>query len=171
MTGSAMWLRLVMAVGVLFGVAHLVRPPMRANAATSPADRAVADTLPELGATADSLATEIAMANLFSPVRTPPRRRYTPLDSASTPMESPDAPSDSLASPAVPALLGTVVREDGVMLALLQLDPTAAGPHVYRVGDRDGGYRVVAIAPREVVLQGPAGRRVLRLTFSREERP
>ncbi|MFN8581016.1 MAG: hypothetical protein U0163_08595 [Gemmatimonadaceae bacterium] len=171
MMGSALWLRLVAAGAALFGVAHFVRPPMRAGAPAPLADRAGAVALPAQGATADSLATEIALANVFSSSRTPPRRRYTPPDSASTQEAPADAPPDSIVSASVPALLGTVVREDGVMLALMQLNPTTAGPRVYRVGDRDGGYRVVAIAPREVVLQGPAGRRVLRLTFSREERP
>ena len=41
---------------------------------------------------------------------------------------------------------------------------------LYAVGDRDGGYRVVSIAPRSVVLAGPRGRVTLRLD-PQEDRP
>ena len=55
-------------------------------------------------------------------------------------------------------------------LALLQLDPFAGAPRLYAVGDRDGAYRVIAIAPRSVILAGPRGRVTLRLD-QEEERP
>ena len=69
----------------------------------------------------------------------------------------------------VPALFGTVVGENGVVMALLHLNPADPGPRLYAVGERDGGYRVVSIAPRVVILNGPQGRVSLRLPD--EERP
>ena len=68
-----------------------------------------------------------------------------------------------------PVLLGTVVGGRGTQ-ALLQLDPLSGPARLYAVGDRDGGYLVVSIAPRSVVLAGPRGRVTLRLD-PQEDRP
>jgi hypothetical protein len=62
----------------------------------------------------------------------------------------------------IPALFGTMISPDGAQ-ALLHLDPTSAEPRLYRVGDRAGRYRVLRIDEREVTLNGPRGRVVLRL--------
>lgn len=61
----------------------------------------------------------------------------------------------------MPRLYGTVVGVDGAR-ALLQLS-SASGARLYAAGERDAGYTVVSVAPREVVLRGPGGRRTLRM--------
>ncbi len=114
-------------------------------------------------------AEEIVLANLFAAGRTPPTTRYLPpelaMDSAggmSAASEMPPmVPDSAMLAGDVPRLLGTVVAPTGPR-ALLHLSLTS-GPRLYAVGDREGGYTVVSVAPREVVLRGPGGRRTLRL--------
>lgn len=125
-------------------------------------------------AIADSLAEEVVLANLFAADRRPPASRYTPPELGGDPA-GPDATeplpdeAPAMAGSLEPLLFGTIVRDSG-SLALLQFDPSAAGPRLYRAGDRDGPWRIVSIAAREVVLAGPAGRLVLRLPTP-EDRP
>ena len=127
----------------------------------------------------DSLAEEIVLSNVFSPSRTAPLRRFMPPDLAADSVNGmlPDtaliSSSDTLPGAAgpVPALFGTVVGGGAdITRALLHLDASLPGPRLYAVGERAGGYRVVAITPREVTLSGPNGRVVLRLQ-QKEERP
>ena len=125
-----------------------------------------------------SVAEDIAIASIFASNRTPPRSRYLPPESDSSggfTVESnamlPAEPSDSLAiAGEIPRLFGTVVDSGrGEMQALLRLSGVS-GPRMYRIGDVDGGYRVVSIAPRLVVVRGPSGRVTLRLD-PEENRP
>lgn len=124
-----------------------------------------------------SSAEEIAVANIFSATRTPPRVRYVPPelggDSANGTTQDSTAALPMLV-PGMdvgPKLFGTVVRPDGAApQALLQLDPAFPQPRFYSVGDKDGGYRVISIRPRTVVLRGPRGRLTLRLD-TKEDRP
>lgn len=126
-----------------------------------------------------SAAEDIVLTNVFSASRTAPRTRYAPPELAaesaagavapdSTSMMPGAMPDSALLAGDIPRLFGTVVAPGGTR-ALLQLD-LASGPRLLGVGDREGGFTVVSIAPREVVLRGPGGRRVLRLT-SPEDRP
>jgi hypothetical protein len=113
---------------------------------------------------ADSLAEEIVLANIFSATRTPPPSRYTPpevADSAAGMLSEPTEEPVAAEAGFTPVLFGTMVGAEA--RALLQLDALATAPRLYATGERDGGYRVVSIAPREVVLAGPRGRVVLRL--------
>lgn len=122
-------------------------------------------------AVATAAAEEVVMANLFVATRTPPAARYQPVElteeSASGMVPPPAdplagmAPDSAMLAGDVPRLLGTVVAPGGPR-ALLQLS-LASGPRLYAVGDRDGGFTVLAIDPRVVVLRGPGGRRTLRL--------
>jgi len=125
----------------------------------------------------ETIAEAIAVANVFALSRTPPLQRYAPpefggdsangmMGEGSDEVPIPDAP---MMMHDVPRLFGTVVGLGGTK-ALLQLDPSASGPRLYGVGERDGGYRIVSIAPRAVVLSGSDGRVTLRLD-SQEERP
>ncbi len=120
-----------------------------------------------------SVAEEIVLANAFATSRTPPGTRYAPVETvtdtaagfAVEPSRLPGMPMmpgpDSLTLAGdVPRLYGTVVSPRGTS-ALLHL--TDAGPRLYIAGDRDGVYRVISIAPGEVVLRGPTGRVTLRL--------
>jgi hypothetical protein len=122
-----------------------------------------------------ALAEEVIVANVFSTRRAPPSTRYTPPESASDSAGvTVDDPPPTVAEVSGdeaggPVLFGTVVGPAGTQ-ALLHLDPSATGPRLYSVGERDGGFRVVSIAPRVVVLTGPRGRVTLRLDRE-EERP
>lgn len=125
-----------------------------------------------------AVAEEIALANVFAASRTPPASRYLPPeqagDSAYGTMDDPGtstlmAPEAAGEEVDVPRLFGTVVGPEGTR-ALLTLDADASGPRLYGPGDRDGGYQVVSIAPRAVVLRGPRGRVTLRLD-PEEDRP
>jgi hypothetical protein len=124
---------------------------------------------------ADSLSEQIVLANVFSPSRTAPLRRVYPPEFGGDSVngmladtaEAPAADSVAAAAGAVPALLGTMVAADGAR-ALLRLDASSPTPQLFSVGDRAGGYRVEAIAPREVTLVGRRGRVVLRLPLKEE---
>lgn len=170
--GTAL-LRGVTALGIVLGVMSFVRPVASDGAEPAVEELAMSPALPMLESS-DSLATEIVLANLFAANRTPPRRRYGPVDSAADVGVEPVMPDSGLAmsggSGPIPALYGTVVT-GGVDQALLHLSAASPGPRLYPVGGRDGGYRVVSIAPRIVVLAGPQGRVVLRLSSKDEERP
>jgi hypothetical protein len=118
----------------------------------------------------DSLAVEIVMENVFSSTRSAPLRRYMPPELAgdtSAGMLPDPSVNDSAALSAgfMPQLFGTIVGDQGsgASRALLQLDALDPVPRLYKEGERAGGYRVVSIGHREVVLTGPAGRTVLRL--------
>lgn len=135
-------------------------------------------TMPVPPAVDPAVAEEIALANVFAASRTPPASRYLPPelagDSAYGTMDDPGATTPMAPEVAgegmeVPRLFGTVVGPGGTR-ALLHLDAGASGPRLYGPGDRDGGYQVVSIAPRAVVLRGPRGRVTLRLD-PEEDRP
>lgn len=121
-----------------------------------------------------ALAEDVVLANVFSTRRTPPTSRYAPpdatTDAAGGAVEMPaEPPAPDQAPAGTPRLLGTVVGPQGTQ-ALLQLDPYAGQPRLYSVGDRDAGFRVIAISPRSAVLAGPHGRVTVRLE-PEEERP
>ncbi len=118
------------------------------------------------GVQADSLAEEVILANVFSASRTAPMRRYSPPEQFPAPEGAEgdsSMPVEPMPMAGMPQLTGTMVRQSG-SLALLRLDPAARSPRLYRVGDREGVWRVLAITAREVTLDGPTGRVVLRLS-------
>ena len=133
----------------------------------------LAPVLPDPGplptlAVATMAAEEVVMANVFTASRTPPATRYQPAEEDASGMMAPapdplaaTTPDSAMLAGDVPRLLGTVVAPGGPR-ALLQLS-LASGPRLYAVGDRDGGFTVLAIDARVVVLRGPGGRRTLRL--------
>lgn len=160
------------ALSATVGAVFLALPP---GVGAVTAGAIVADTalaLPAIAAGDPALAEDVVLANAFSPRRAPPTSRYSPPDaetdsSGGTVADAPATEGDAAAGE--PLLLGTVVGARGAQ-AVLQLDPYAGAPRLYAVGDRDGGYRVISIAPRVVVLAGPRGRVTLRLD-PEEERP
>jgi hypothetical protein len=160
---------LVLAVA---GLVLVVAPPATAVAPLPfSAGGAGESTRPTASQVADSLAEEIVLANIFSATRSAPPSRYTPpevADSAAGMLSEPSAETVLAEAGFTPVLYGTMVGGDA--RALLQLDALATAPRLYGIGERDGGYRVVSIAPREVVLSGPRGRVVLRLPQQEERR-
>lgn len=153
-------LRAVTAVALLAALGFLLAP---AGAEVEPLEAPTSDTLQVASGSerlqADSLAEDIILYNLFSPSRSAPNRRTT---SAVTPDDAPNEvePANGFS----PELVGTAVsdrpEETKALLKLLANDPA---PRLYAVGDRAGGYTVVSIEARSVVLNGPRGRVVLRL--------
>ena|SRR5687768_14429798 len=118
---------------------------------------------------ADSLTEDIILYNLFSPSRAAPSRRYTAQSVAGGSAPDDNNESVSPSSGFSPVLIGTAVSErPGETRALLQLLATDPTPRLYGVGDRAGGYSVVSIDARAVVLNGPRGRVVLRLPENEE---
>lgn len=159
---------LSMALGVVF----LVLPPAVGGDEEVRLPMDVAPSLPHIPASLPELAEDLVLANAFSPRRAPPATRYTPPEGTveSTGGVMADPPSDDAAlGRAAPRLLGTVIGGRGRQ-ALLQLDPFAGAPRLYAEGERDAGFRILSIAPREVVLSGPRGRMTVRLD-PQEERP
>lgn len=157
----------VAATAATGGAVASLLPPTVAVSPISPVVPVLSETAAV--ATTTSVAEEIVMANIFARSRAAPSNRYTPPElstdsAAGAMMPSMDAsgiPDSATAAGDVPRLFGTMVGAIGPQ-ALLQLS-LASGPRLYFVGDRDGGFTVLAINPRAVVLRGPGGRRTLRL--------
>lgn len=165
-------------VATMAGVVFLLLP-VRMSDRVDPAIPSAASVMADPASGTDSLAAEeVVMANIFSSKRSPPSTRYQPTadsmaasggagDAAAVAMEQTgDAPASS-----GPVLFGTVVGVNGApSRALLLLDVSKNAPRLYAEGERDGGYRVVSISPRTVVLSSVSGRTTLRLD-PEEKRP
>jgi hypothetical protein len=170
----ACWL--IAGISTIAGFALWIVPPR--VSATAPSPVATDSFAPVVPPVIDpAVAEEIVMTNVFAASRTAPRERYLPPelagDSAFGVMAEPASdvamPVDAAVEGDVPVLFGTVVAPEGTR-ALLHLDALASSPRLYAPGEGDGGYTVVSIAPRSVVLRGPRGRITLRLD-PEEDRP
>lgn len=166
-------LLLLAALCAALGAVFLALPPSVGTPSAPPLAADSFAALPRIAPGDPALAEELVLANAFSSRRAPPSVRYTPPEASGDSVTGMLTDSASGSVPELPAtdplLLGTVVS-GRVRQALLQLDPLAGTPRLYSEGDRDGGYRIVSIAPRAVVLVGPRGRVVLRLELP-EGRP
>ena len=162
-------MRVIAVVAGLLGLGFMVAPT---DVEVTPL------ALPEYGADtmmtparvqADSITEDIILYNLFSPSRTAPARRYTAQSVAGGGAPDENDYSSAPSSGFSPVLIGTAVSErPGETRALLHLLATDPTPRLYGVGDRAGGYSVVSIDARAVVLNGPRGRVVLRLPENEE---
>lgn len=164
--GTMRWLT---ALGLVTGAGFLVAP---VSVDVEPLEIGiVADSIPiaaTTGSSADSLSEDIILYNLFAVSRTAPSRRYSG-SSAATPDAGSEMSPSPLASSFMPELIGTAVSgKPGESKALLRLLASDPAPRLYAVGDRAGGYSVVSIDARAVVLSGPRGRVVLRLPENEE---
>ena len=171
MDRATRFLRISAVAGLAAGVAFLAAPATTTmDALETSASNPVAFRIPGQ-AGADSLAEDIILYNLFAPSRSAPSRRAASSGMASGQAAAPGG--DVEMQPGMgfqPALVGTAVSDrPGETRALLQLDPADPAPRLYAVGDQAGGYRVVSITAREVVVTGPRGRIVLRLPQREEE--
>ena len=164
-------MRAVAVAFFLLGVLLLFAPTSTDVAPRAvPESSALAATPAEGRAAADSLAEDIILYNLFTPSRTAPTRRYAgPNVAAAGGMTDVNGEPSSPAAGFMPVLIGTAVSErPGETRALLQLIASDPTPRLYGVGDRAGGYSVVSIDARSVVVTGPRGRVVLRLPENEE---
>lgn len=161
MGGIARLLYGVAAVLLLIGLALRIAPAPAesgrpAAALSSPPGDGPGKTLGEVPASEAA----IVSTNVFSRSRSAPRVRYVPPDLA-TPASEPDASRRSRPIQRL-RLFGTVVGPSGTA-ALIDADPAVRGAEIYQVGDLVDGQRIVAVSESTVVLQGSAGRAVLRL--------
>jgi hypothetical protein len=164
-------LRVVTATALMVGVAFLFAP---ANTRVEPFEAPGKDSLALVSGdsrmSADSLAEDIILYNLFSPSRSAPNRRAS--GSAAPDEAGMTSETGDVSSGFSPELIGTAVSDKpGETKALLRLLANDPAPRLYAVGDRAGGYSVVSIDPRSVVLNGPRGRVVLRLPQDEENHP
>jgi hypothetical protein len=162
-------MRWLTVLGLLTGIGFLMAP---VNADVEPFEVGVLADSVSVAKTsrtgADSLTEDIILHNLFAPARTAPSRRYT-ANTAGGDAGSDMTPSTPARSGFTPELIGTAVSEKpGEARALLLLLPADPTPRLYAVGDRAGGFTVVSIDARAVVLSGPRGRVVLRLPENEE---
>lgn len=101
----------------------------------------------------------IVKGNVFSPSRSAPRVRYIPPDLVP---RAEVRPGKAGPAPTRLRLFGTVVGPSGTA-ALIDADPAVRGAEIYQVGDTVDGRHIVAVSESTVVLEGAAGRLVLRL--------
>lgn len=162
-------MRWLTVLGLVTGVGFLLAP---VTVDVEPLQVGIlADSIPVAASTrasADSLTEDIILHNLFASSRTAPTRRYSP-GNAATQDPGSEVSASSMSSSFTPELIGTAVSEKpGETRALLRLVSSDPAPRLYSVGDRAGGFSVVSIDARSVVLSGPRGRVVLRLPESEE---
>lgn len=168
MEGSTRWLYAAAIILLLMGLGlRIVPAPVRGAEPRASSDgapvtrtRRAADRIPVV----DSV---IAGGNVFSASRSPPRVRFIPPDLA-LPKQEP--PRGGRPAPTRLRLFGTVVGPSGTA-ALIDADPVVRGAEIYEVGDLVDGRRVVAVSESTVVLDGAAGRLVLRLQSAPQPTP
>lgn len=162
-------MRVIAVAAALLGLGFVVAPT-NVDVAPLAAPAYNPDTMMDPASVpADSITEDIILYNLFSPSRTAPARRYTAQAVAGGSVPDDDDESTAPSSGFSPVLIGTAVSDrPGETRALLQLLATDPTPRLYGVGDRAGGYSVVSIDARAVVLNGPRGRVVLRLPENEE---
>ena len=154
-------MRVIAVAAVLLGLGFMVAPT-KIGVTRLALPQHVADSTMASPARvqADSITEDIILYNLFSPSRTAPSRRYS-AQSVSSSGAAPDENNEAAPSSGFsPVLIGTAVSDrPGETRALLQLLATDPTPRLYAVGDRAGGYSVVSIDARAVVLGRLAIRR------------
>jgi hypothetical protein len=101
----------------------------------------------------------IVEGNIFSPSRSAPRRRYIPPDLVP---RGERKSAKAVPTPTRLRLFGTVVGPSGTA-ALIDANPAIRGAEIYQVGDTVDRRHIVAVSESTVVLEGSAGRLVLRL--------
>jgi hypothetical protein len=143
---------LYLGAGVLglVGIALRLLPPQVPVPSLAPPAAPVDPAPADAAAQAAALLTyaAITQADVFAPDRGPTARARRA------------APAP--ATGATLRLFGVASGAAGAV-ALIDADPAIPGAEIYRAGDRVAGYTITAIADTLVVLDGPAGRRVLTL--------
>lgn len=147
----------IAAILLLVGLALRIAPaPVEAHQEV-PAQGSQSTTVSrETSRDAAGMDAAIVSGNIFSAVRSAPRVRYTPPDlvaSRETARPRPRPAASGL------RLVGTVSGT----AALIDANPAVPGAEIYQIGDVVAGKRIVAVTESTVVLEGPAGRAVLRL--------
>ena len=158
----------VAAILLLLGLALRIMPaPAGAVWPTAARSAAGEDLSADTGGELPQAVGTITQGNVFSPSRSAPRVRFTPPDLA-PPADGP-APKRRAQLPRL-RLFGTLLGPSGPA-ALIDADPAVRGAEIYQVGDVVDGRRIVAVSESTVVLEGGAGRLVLRLQPTRQPIP
>ena len=151
----------------LLAVATFVawRPPRAAAARTIAfADSSSAAPIPAAATASapDSLTIgQIVSANIFSPERAPPRRRYAPPSAGA--VQAPRGDTLPVGPPPI-RLYGVTLSAAGGGVALIEADPRVPGAELYRIGDNVRAAVLTALSESTAVLDWPAGgQTVLRL--------
>jgi hypothetical protein len=112
---------------------------------------------------------QIVSTNIFSPERTPPRRRFMPATAvAGQPPSADTAP----AGPPPIRLYGVTLSAAGGGVALIEADPRIPGAEIYRIGDGVRGAVLTALSESTAVLERQDGTTsVLRLAPRKARRP
>jgi hypothetical protein len=137
-------------------------PPAAATSIAFPDTLTDASISRAVASVPDSLAIgQIVSANIFSPERTPPRRRYAPPSATVVQAPSGDTPP---AGPPPIRLYGVTLSAAGGGVALIEADPRIPGAELYRSGDKVRAAVLTALSESTAVLDWPDGRQtVLRL--------
>jgi hypothetical protein len=147
----------IAAILLLVGVALRVVPaPVGAHQEVPTGETESTTVRGETSRDAAGTDAGIVKGNIFSASRSAPRERYTPPDLVASRDTAPARPR-----PEVPGLrlFGTVSGT----AALIDANPAVPGAEIYQIGDMVAGKRILAVTESTVVLEGPAGRAVLRL--------
>lgn len=104
-----------------------------------------AQPLPPVPALASG--TEVVAANIFAASRSAPRLAFSPRG---------HVPVTATPAPAPLVLYGVTVTADDA-LALIDADPQIPGAEIYRVGERVGANRLIAITDSTVTLAPASG--------------
>jgi len=146
----------------LGGVVLRLVPPRVPTVDLSSAAVAVPPSPVDPAAQAAALLTyaAITQADLFAPDRRPATRALRAAASS-----QPDA------RPASTWRLFGVASGAAGAVALIDADPAIPGAEIYRPGDHIASYTITTIADTLVVLDSPAGRRVLTLRQSERRNP
>ncbi len=112
---------------------------------------------------------EVIAANVFSPLRTPPTRRYVPPTASAA--EVPSADTVRTGPPPI-RLYGVTLNAAGGGVALIEADAKIPGAEIYRIGDFVRGALLTALSESTAVLERDDGSQfVLRLAPRKERRP
>ena len=164
LVGGAVGLALVAVVAQI--VWRLPTASAHTTVLDIPAPSSVNMTDPQHQLVADSVAVATIVAtNIFSPDRTPPRRRWRAPDAA--PLADAAAAMEARPSGPAPLRLYGITLTPGDTAALIEADAKVPGAERYRLGDTVRGARLVALTDSTAVLESSAGRSVLRLSARR----
>jgi hypothetical protein len=147
----------IAAILLLVGVALRIAPaPLGSREETSPRGTESRMVIKETSRDTAGAAAAVVGGNIFSASRSAPRVRYTPPDLVASPETTRARPRPAASGL---RLFGTVSGT----AALIDANPAVPGAEIYQIGDVVDGKRILAVTESTVVLEGSAGRAVLRL--------
>jgi hypothetical protein len=152
----------IAAISLLVGVALRIAPaPVGADQEGPPRGTVSRTETKETSRATAGADAAIVGGNIFSASRSAPGVRYTPPDLVASPETVRRRPRPAASGL---RLFGTVSGT----AALIDANPAVPGAEIYQIGDMVAGKRILSVTESTVVLEGPAGRTVLRLRPSQK---